>query len=995
MIKTRSDHFMRFMGGASAIALGMMPATAFAQDADETNLGDDAQVNEAGQDDEPDEAIVISGIRRSLMEAMDIKRDAQGVVDAISAEDIGKFPDTNLAESLQRITGVSIDRSSGEGSTVTVRGFGPEFNIVLLNGRQMPASNLAGSAPPSSRSFDFGNLAAEGVAAVEVYKSGRATLPTGGIGSVINIRTPRPLDRPGLQGSVAAKAVYDTSWLDGTEITPEFSGILSNTFADGRLGILVSGSYQERKGSVAEFNALWRESLRGDEGGWGQLPATAENRPQGNTVYQVPQAAGYDFNSFTRERINGQAVLQYEATDNLTATVEYTFSQNTFDNKKNRVEVWFNHGDTSSAWTDGTVTSGPLFYSEAFPVAPAKDTAFQGAVAANRSQNHSIAGTIEWEGLGGGRWELDAHHSTAESKPTSPYGSDIAVGASVLGVSNQSVDFTTDLPTINLSMYPGSERVPSNIYPSGSSFRNGYMKNEINQVALRSGYDFEDESWIDAIDFGFTFTENRARTAFGTLQTDDWGGVRLSPDQLPDEFFTLRSVNEDLTGMESGAMVDEYYDIDTVALIEFLESSVQNCSMPWTGVPSGEGCLAEYSTDRRTTEKTVAPYLMTTHGFDIGNGNRATLRLGMRYERTDVDSSALVPTPVGLAQVAQNEIAIVYGPDSSFSTLKGTYDNWLPAIDIGVEATEDIVLRASYSHTLTRPNYADLQGGLTLASPVRPDGGTGSSGNPGLLPYLSKNIDLSAEWYYDTASYASIGFFDKEVSNFISSGTTQFPAFNLPNPAAGAVLAEARAALGPTAAFSDLVAYVQANYPSLIDPTSGGVLGQAGDPSLIFTVTQPANSDQVANLSGWEFAIQHNFWDTGFGTILNYTFVNSDTKYDLSASAFSGVPQFAITGVSDSANAVLFYDKGPFQARVAYNWRDKFLGGYDLDPYFVGAYDQIDASASYEFGNGITLFVEGINITNSDRKGYRRDQQNVFFAIPGKARYAGGVRFTF
>ena len=184
---------------------------------------------------------MVSGIRASLEKSLAIKRDGQGVVDAISAEDIGKFPDTNLAESLQRITGVSIDRNNGEGSKVTVRGFGPDFNLVLLNGRQMPASGLGSCCEaPASRSFDFANLASEGIASVEVYKSGRASLPTGGIGSVINIITPRPLNRPGLQGSIAGKMVFDTSGFTGTKTSPEVSGIISDTFADDRIGILVS-----------------------------------------------------------------------------------------------------------------------------------------------------------------------------------------------------------------------------------------------------------------------------------------------------------------------------------------------------------------------------------------------------------------------------------------------------------------------------------------------------------------------------------------------------------------------------------------------------------------------------------------------------------------------------------------------------------------------------------------------------------------------------------
>ena len=116
------------------------------------------------------EIIQVKGIRGSLARSMDVKRDASGVVDAISAEEMGKFPDTNLAESLQRITGVSVSRANGEGSQITVRGFGPEFNLVTLNGRQMAGTGF-------SRSFNFENLSSEGVSALEVYKTARADVP--------------------------------------------------------------------------------------------------------------------------------------------------------------------------------------------------------------------------------------------------------------------------------------------------------------------------------------------------------------------------------------------------------------------------------------------------------------------------------------------------------------------------------------------------------------------------------------------------------------------------------------------------------------------------------------------------------------------------------------------------------------------------------------------------------------------------------------------------
>ena len=238
-----------------AVAAGLaMPGLARAQADNAVN----SQATESGQGD--GQEIVVTGIRASLERAIAIKREAPGIVDAISAEDIGKFPDTNLAESLQRIPGVSINRTNGEGSQVTVRGFGPTYNMVTLNGRQLATSTVsvvggdqnADGAQGTSRSFDFSNLATEGVRTLEVYKTGRAAVPSGGIGATINIVSRRPLDerKSGLDGSIGAKAVYDTSVNDcldcGSKVTPEFSGVLSWSDPDQRFGVMLFGSYQKR-----------------------------------------------------------------------------------------------------------------------------------------------------------------------------------------------------------------------------------------------------------------------------------------------------------------------------------------------------------------------------------------------------------------------------------------------------------------------------------------------------------------------------------------------------------------------------------------------------------------------------------------------------------------------------------------------------------------------------------------------------------------------------
>ena len=584
---------------------------------------------------------------------------------------------------------------------------------------------------------------------------------------------------------------------------------------------------------------------------------------------------------------------------------------------------------------------------------------------------------------------LDAHHSTAESKPTSPYGSNIAVGSAIYGVQNQKVDFTHAIPVISVSMYPGSEITAANIRPAGNAFRNAYMRDEINEFSFKAGYDF-DSSFIKSLDFGVTYTENKVRSAFGNIQNDSWGGT-LTAAQTPDNLYSPVGLPARLAGMEgsnAAGIIPTYFEIKTEELIKLLNTSIGICSSAsQTGT-----CLATYTTDRRVAEKTLAPFIQSSHVFDLF-GNPAHLRMGVRYERTKIDSSALTPVPTATVWTGDNEISIVYGGKSAFSTLKGEYHHWLPAFDFDFEPINNVKLRASYSHTITRPDYASLQGGTTLDSPIRVGGGTGSSGNPGLLPYKSKNIDLSAEWYYKRDSYISVGFFNKNVSNFIANTTVSMPEFGLTNPATGPRVATARAALGANATTQQIRAYITANFPSTVSTSPAGIIGQSNDPLVSFVITQPTNSAQKARLWGWEFAVQHSFWETGFGALLNYTVVKSDTQYN-NALRYT-VTQFAVNGASDSANAVLYYDKHGLQARVAYNWRAGFLAGYGFDPYYVNSYGQWDVSASYEITKAITVFAEGINITNADRRGHQRNDQTVFFAAPGYARYAGGVRYKF
>ncbi len=288
-----------------------------------------------------DGEILVTGIRASLDRSIDIKRSSNGVVDAISAEDIGKFPDTNVAESLQRITGVSIDRVNGEGSEVTVRGFGGGYNLVTLNGRTMPTANAAfvggdqgaDFATGTSRSFDFSNLASEGVKTLEVYKTARAAVPTGGIGAAINIETRRPLDTAGFSGTIGAKGLYDLSSDRGPRVTPEISGLASWSNQDRTFGIGLFGSYQKRNNTapsatVNDWNVEPLSSFLDPANGRVNAATVLTNKPTTDQLVSYPNDTRYEFSEFRRERINGQLVLQFKPIDSLTLTADATYFQN-------------------------------------------------------------------------------------------------------------------------------------------------------------------------------------------------------------------------------------------------------------------------------------------------------------------------------------------------------------------------------------------------------------------------------------------------------------------------------------------------------------------------------------------------------------------------------------------------------------------------------------------------------------------------------------------
>jgi TonB-dependent receptor len=1000
----RSFNFgVLLLGGVSAFALAQ-PAIA------QTDTDSDGQVEEEARQD----VVVVTGIRKSLQASSDIKRDAQGVVDAITAEDMGKFPDTNLAESLQRISGVSIDRANGEGSRVTVRGFGPDFNLVLLNDRQMPSAFLESGAP-SSRSFDFGNLASEGIAGVEVYKTGRADLPTGGIGSTLNIKTARPLEAPGLKYSVGVKGVIDNSVtsLGDDTITPEISGIFSNTFADDKFGIAVAASYQERESGVAQFGTTsgWRGAYLGSENNWGTLPqppadTQVTNRPGPDDVYSVPQNANYSLTNTNRERLNAQVALQYSPVDTLTATLDYFYSENKVATEKSDLSVWFNHGNTTSAWTDGPIAS-PLSYFEDFGDG-GSDLSMGAAKYGTIGENESIGLNLAWEPIERLSVVFDAHSSSAESGQDSPYGTNSVISTADFQLRSQGLDFTTELPSLSLGFQsPFTDIDPARMIATGNVFSNSLIKTEIDQYQLNASYDF-DMSIVSSVDFGVSSTTNKVRSAFANAQNDTWGGVATA-DDLPDDIFRRIDLAGNFDEFDgSGTTQQDFLAIDFDALAAVIDTPT------FGSVCGGDGiCRSDdFLIDRKIEEESLAAFFQVNTDFEIGT-MPASLDAGLRYEQTDVTSPSQVTVPTGTQWVAANELSLLGLTDEAnvvTQEFTGEYDYWLPAIDFQVNPIDDVILRASFSKTLTRPGYQDIAGGLSVSQLFRVDGGNGTNGNTNLRPFTSENFDLSAEWYYeDGGSYVSIGYFRKDVENFIAQGVVTQTPFDVYTPIGGARYQAAVAALGTQDGAAIRQWIFENSDPSTFEITgtdsngnfTGNIFGVAGeDPLVTFDIATPVN-ERDASVDGFEFAIQHFFGETGFGVIANYTIVDGDVEFNNLLVPSSGDPQFAITGLSDSYNLIGFYDKNGIQARIAYNWRDKFLtstvgvSGTPNNPLYREDFGQLDFNASYDVTDKITVFVEGINILDETSRTVGRTSGYVNFATQTGSRYNIGARYTF
>ena len=949
------------------------------------------------------QAVVVQGIASSLEASMNIKRFSNGIVDGIVAEDIGKFPDTNLAEALQRIPGVSIDRVNGEGARVTVRGIGPQFNLVLLNGRLMPTANIAATSASTDRSFDFAQLSSSAVSEVDVYKTGEASTPPGGMGATINIITARPFDHPGTHGAVSVQGMWDgsnqhiPSSLKYGNLAPRVNGIFSTTSDNGEFGFGINGSYEKRNFGYSTVSVDGWRLYRGSQpydGAWGGLPPAGSpnvvNPPGPNTDYAFPQALRYDVNGSQSTRVNGQVVLQYKPSDNLVNTLDYTYSEYKIQHRFNELSAWFSLAPTYSSWTNGPIAA-PLVYSETYGTP--QDVAMAGGQDATKETLKSIGWNTKWKVNDVLSFTLDAHHSTAQNGADSPWGSNAIVGTAAYIRGTSTANFTGSLPLLNTQFAPaGTQLDPSQMLLTGSSFRNSYMRSTVNQVQLNGNYVLPDDSELN---FGVASTDVQNRTAYSFVEQDNWGGF-APPSSYSNSLWHPANMGDYFTqfsGHNSSFFTDQFY------LWNFgqVRQAGQQAWVANGGSASMWRASPNFTTDMRTREKSKSAFMSWDQTYYPAD-HPLRVSVGVRYEKTDVTSKALVPTYTGVQWVSANELYLIPSGQNGFTQLKGSYKYFLPALNLSYNITDDMKVRAAYSETIGRPNWGEIQGGQQLATSVRFNGGSGSQGNPGLKPLVSHNIDLSWAWYYGKGSYVSVDFFRKNIDNYVGTKQVTETPFNLHTPIGGtyynaAITNGGCASTDPTCIRN----YIFANYNGQpgVDASTNTIIGQPGDPVTPFLISEPTNTKSTS-LHGWEFSLQQMLWDTGFGAQVNYTIVQSPLHYN----NYSYAQQFVLVGLSNSANFVGFYEKGPWQARVAYNWRAKFLSGTfdglgDPNPIYTAPFGQWDISASYNINKRLSITLDGINVTNRTQRIYTRNIHELVFAEQTGPRYMLGVRYKF
>ena len=1006
-----------FLCGVSTIALGMTGA-AYAQT---------TPAAPAAKDDGT--VVVVTGIRGSLQRAMNIKKNADGVVDGISAEDLGKYPDTNLADSFQRIPGVSINRVNGEGEQVTVRGFGPGYNSVTVDGRTMPATSipLIGSgqggefAAGNTRAFDFSNLASDGVQAVDVYKTGRADVEPGGIGASINVQTLQPLAHPGMQASLTVKGLANSDpglglTLKKRSVTPEISGAYQWTNDSNTFGVSAFGSYSEKSGSSREVTVNdWSIEPYSvfDTPAFVQTVVNAPTNP--NQLISKPQDARYHYAEDHIQRTNGEVVAQWKPNEQWTITANEMYSQAKEQEARAGFDNWFAASPFKSVTFDGNSTIDSMVsVTDEIPTG-GKDQSYENQLRAMNTNINSTGLNVKWTPNDQWLFAVDLSSSSSKSTPGNSNGTssvtqasaDYFVGSNTTTYSPLGVPIAN--ATLNYSLAPAGGTTQT-LADLASQVGREFWSSQSDKVT-EGKFDFAyhvdaDSKLTGGIDYRKNINIQQSTSATDNL--GNWGStnpgdiLKVAPNAVKTFCmacqFKTASLNPEM---------DTAYAYNAVDVFSALEAYYASPSFaPVNGSTYNKSAMPSQLNYGSSNYNKIEEQVTSAYAQFAMNSNFLSrpvkILAGVRYELTDVTVTALQLIPTGMDWQEKNNFQVEFGSSTpSPYKLKSHYTNLLPSLDMAMDVTDTVKARVSFSQTMARPEYDQMYATTSVNTLNNPSYlgavATATAGNPSLKPLTSENFDASVEWYYGKNNYVSLGYYSKAVSNFVGTASSNATLFGLHDASTGTAGTRSGDAV---AAIKTLVG-VNPNVPSLtpnnmfmmtalIDQfEQKGQTEAAATTSAVnaFNALKDASGNQSANYGAYESAIfsEYDVFGNSTDPLQTFSFqqpINNHTAningFEFQVQHFFGDTGFGIAASATTVNGDVKLDDGgqPGVSTFA-------LIGLSNTYNVTGIYEKHGVSARLVY-NWRAKYLDATNVDASDSGEYTA----AFGQLDGSISYA-------
>lgn len=960
----------------SLAIFSLASSAAFAQAADQTAAPAAAT---AQQDQAPAQSteqtvteldrVVATGFRQSLEYSTLAKRESTGFVDAIFAEDIGKFPDVNIAESLARIPGIQLNRDvNNEGLNVAIRGLPSSFTKTTINGQSVATASIGLDAQNANREVDLNLFPTEFFTQLQVYKSPTANLPEGGASGVVDMRNVRPFDNPESQVTYVLQADYNDiaeeasprgtligSWLNEDKTFGVLAGVTS---ARGKLGVegyetigwtnpnLTNAQCGNGASNGTAFPALGQPCNLTGGNGW-RIPDTVPNNAStiaagltpgqqidaallqqlnpGLTAAQIgealiPRLGRPVHMSGDRDRDAFLGSVQWRPNENTDLYMDVLYTKAERSNDRIDVNLIGRNGgmipidmqlDANNVVTSATFTNAQYFLEA-------------------RPYNEEVQ---YWQVTPGGTFyfaddvKLDFAGSYSRSwmRRDSP----------TIGFNSP---FTTIQYTNGGDLPAWTTDIDLNDPNAGWTWTGGriWAQNEKRvtetkglNASLRLGDDRNNVS------FGIAYDENyRTIVGFGDTGTS-WQPYAQA--QVPDSAL-------------AGYIKPGPLGFVTVDFDRFMADT--NYAFYRDNAPEANNANTSASTGG-FDEANTAAFIMVNGESEIWNRN-LRFNMGVRYAQTDQDISG----PVTIAGVRQ------------WRTLSSDYNEWLPSFSAAWDVAEDVVLRTSASRTMTRPNPSSMLPATTFSDISAQ---VASQGNPDLTPYTSTNFDIGGEWYTGGEGFVGLTLFNKRIEGYTYQGVTTRPFTELGIP-----------------------------FDTLTDSQQVAINSRGGPNVATVNVQQQVNADAELEIRGWEaiWVQPLSFVLDGLGFMANYS------KIDISAIGKDAKAlESNVYGLSPSLwNATVYWENDVAAARLSYNWQEGAAasGANQQGIPFAQLYGedrgQLDLSTSYTLVNVKSkpqIFFNVTNITGEERRSFFAFENAVNDWYDPGTTYTLGVRGTF